>query len=95
MTEEIEIKNRSKLHHLNLQGWKCKGCGVQFVKEDTLRKPYSDPKAIHLHHLFTREGGVDRPKKGQREILCTICHARAHNFRYGWMRKFKNQWLKE
>ena len=72
--------NRSRDHHFKKQDGLCNDCKKHVMIDDN---------SVQLHHIFTKEGGATRPKKGMRVLLCNACHAKRHDFKYGWMRKYK------
>jgi hypothetical protein len=82
-------KNRSKAHHLNLQVGKCLFCGYVFNKSSLNNNPRKDKDFPHLHHWYDKE---ERKNiiRGNKIILCSECHAIAHNYKYGWMKRWKH-----
>ena len=79
----------SKAHHLNLQKSKCMDCDIIFSPEDLTGKHWSSERYPHLHHNNSKEDVSTRPRWGTRCVVCTRCHAKRHNYKFGWMQRWK------
>ena len=81
--------NRSKAHHLNIQKGLCYMCKREFTPSSLNGKHWSSEDYPHLHHIYDKYDGKVRLKKGKRIVVCTPCHAKLHNYRTGWMIRWK------
>lgn len=90
--------SRKKLNALGLQNWKCADCGMKFTEKSLEGKHWKDKGYPHFDHKNTRTKNTPRPRwpsvdrsmtHRQNKIRCTECHAKRHDYKWGWMKKFK------
>lgn len=74
MTYSAQLRDprwqRRRLEALNAADWQCRHC-------------HSDRRTLHVHHLAYRSVPPWEYEPSELEVLCDICHRKAHGFLLG------------